>query len=227
MQEPALTHVFYLHGFASSAQSSKARFFADRLSPLGLALHCPDLNEPDFSTLTVTRMIARVDQAIAALPPAPVVLVGSSLGAFVAWHLAARAAAQSGPRAIARLVLLAPALEFGANRMRELGDEALQRWKDAGWLEFFHYAYGEPRRVHYELYEDARRYISTRASVRAPTLVFQGSRDALVDPAMVKAFVAARPSMTLCELADDHQLLSSLDEIWRQTARFLDLGPAA
>ena len=55
--DPAEMQIFYLHGFASSAHSSKARFLAERLTPLGLRLHCPDFNEPDFSTLTVTRMI--------------------------------------------------------------------------------------------------------------------------------------------------------------------------
>jgi pimeloyl-ACP methyl ester carboxylesterase len=225
-------HVFYLHGFASSARSSKARFFHERLASLGLPLHCPDFNEPDFSTLTVTRMLDQVDDAIAALPAGPVTLIGSSLGAFVAWHAAARraaaAAASNGhPHAthpVEKLVLLAPALDFGANRMKELGDEGLAKWKATNRLEFFHYGYGEPRAVHYELYEDARRYDSTRVDIDVPALVFHGRRDALVDPVMVEQFCAARPSMTLHMLDDEHQLLGHLDFLWRETAAFLDLS---
>jgi uncharacterized protein len=219
-------HVFYLHGFASSARSSKARFFGERLASLGLPLHLPDFNEPDFSTLTVTRMLDQVDEAIAALPAGPVTLIGSSLGAFVAWHAAARrasSAAEASSHPVEKLVLLAPALDFGKNRMKELGEEGLAKWKATNRLEFFHYGYGEPRAVHYELYEDARRYDSTRVTVDDPALVFHGRRDALVDPAMVEQFCAARPSMTLHMVDDEHQLLGHLDFLWRETAAFLNL----
>ena len=51
----------YLHGFVSSPQSTKATFLADKLAAHQLALNCPDLNLPDFSTLTVTRMIRQVE----------------------------------------------------------------------------------------------------------------------------------------------------------------------
>jgi uncharacterized protein len=222
----ALMHVLYLHGFASSARSSKARFFAERLASLGLPLHCPDFNEPDFSTLTVTRMLDQVDAAIAALPAGPVTLIGSSLGAFVAWHAAARRASSpsgDGSHPVQKLVLLAPALDFGKNRMKDLGEEGLAKWKATNRLEFFHYGYGEPRAVHYELYEDARRYDSTRVHVDVPALAFHGRRDALVDPVMVEQFCAARPSMTLHMLDDEHQLLGHLDFLWRETAAFLNL----
>lgn len=220
-------HVFYLHGFASSARSSKARFFAERLAPLGLPLHCPDFNEPDFFTLTTTRMLRQVDAAMAVLPPGPVTLIGSSLGAFVAWHAAARqAAAARATHPIEKLILLAPALDFGANRVREIGVEGLARWKATNQREFFHHGYNEPRLVHYALYEDARQYDAAQARVDVPTLVFQGERDASVDPARVRDFCATRPSMTLHMLDDDHQLLASLDRLWTDSAAFLGLPGA-
>jgi pimeloyl-ACP methyl ester carboxylesterase len=221
--------LFYLHGFASSARSSKATFFRDRLARLGLDLACPDFNEPDFATLTITRMLDQLDAAIAATPPGPVALIGSSLGGYVAWHAAARrggsaerAAAQTHP--IEALVLLAPAFEFGANRMRDLGEEGIARWRATNRLDVFHYAYGETRPLQYAIYEDAARYDSTRVAVTTPTLVFQGRHDALVDPVMVERFVASRPTMTLQLLEDDHQLLASLEPIWQTTAAFLHLG---
>jgi uncharacterized protein len=263
-------HLFYLHGFASGARSSKAVFFRDRLAPLGAALHTPDFNEPDFATLTVTRMLDQLDAAIGALPPGPVALIGSSLGSFVAWHATARrmqhaeaaaapadiaqaanaaqtanaaqnanAPAANVPAAdaaradgaqpadvthpIAALVLLAPAFEFGANRMRDLGEEGIARWKATNRLDVFHYGYGEMRSLGYALYEDASRYDSAQVHVETPALVFQGKRDALVDPAMVERFVSSRPSMTLQLLDDDHQLLASLEHIWKHTAAFLHL----
>src|SRR5262245_43013232 len=109
--------VFYLHGFASSARSSKAAFFAERLAPYGIQLRTPDFNQPDFSTLTVTRMVEQACAGIDGAGVDPCALIGSSLGAFVAVQ-----AALQRPAAVARLILLAPALDFGGNRMRELGD---------------------------------------------------------------------------------------------------------
>ena len=50
-------HLFYLHGFGSSSQSTKAAYFGERLRKYGLPLHCPDFNAPDFATLTMTRML--------------------------------------------------------------------------------------------------------------------------------------------------------------------------
>ena len=100
----------YLHGFASSPRSSKARFFAQRAAALGWACTCPDLNEPDFTALTVSRMIDRVEGAIEAHGAGPVALVGSSLGAFVAVHAAARRHERGAMPPVDRLVLLAPAL---------------------------------------------------------------------------------------------------------------------
>jgi uncharacterized protein len=220
-------HVFYLHGFASSASSSKACFFAERLGQLGLAVHVPDLNAPDFSTLTTTRMIGQVEEAMRVLEPGPVTLIGSSLGAFVAWHTAARQAASrtAGPHPITHLVLLAPALEFGGPRMTAISEDELRAWRETGWREFVHHAFNERRRVHYALLEDARTYVSAAAPVTVPTLIFQGLHDVLVDADRVRAFAASRPFITLHELDDDHQLHSSLEIIWDRTAAFLELGP--
>ena len=40
--------IVYLHGFASSARSSKAVWFAERAREAGVGFVCPDLNLPDF-----------------------------------------------------------------------------------------------------------------------------------------------------------------------------------
>lgn len=215
-------HVFYLHGFASSPKSSKAAFLAERLLSCGRTLHCPDFNLPDFSSLTTTRMIGQVQKAIDRLPPAPVALIGSSLGAFVALHVAECADRQLRSP-VERLVLLAPALDFGANRMRELGEGGLARWRERGWLEMEHYAYGETRRVHYELYADARRFDSFTTTTVAPTLILQGRHDEVVDPVTVERFSVSRPHVRLVMVDDGHQLKASLERLWSETKSFLGL----
>jgi pimeloyl-ACP methyl ester carboxylesterase len=213
-------HLFYLHGFASSSASSKAAVLARRLAARGLSLRCPDFNEPDFSTLTITRMLDRLDAELAGLPAGPVALIGSSLGAFVALHAAARHPA-GGRTPVDRLILLAPALDFGANRMRELGEDGLERWRTTGRLEVFHHAYGRTLAVGYALYEDAGRYDTRALDLAVPMLIFQGRRDEVVDPAGVEAFARARPNVTLRLVDDDHQLLASLDRIGDEVEAFL------
>ncbi len=224
-------HVFYLHGFASSPGSSKATFFERRFAEQNVPLHCPDLNAPDFETLTVTRMMTQVQQAVLALPPAPTVLIGSSLGALVALLVASRwskrcASGDAGLIAqhpIERLVLMAPALEFASSRERDLGPEGLERWRTEGAMPVFHYAEGRTRNVHYALYEDALKYDAFASYLDFPILIFHGRRDELVDPASVEAFARSRPNVMLRMLDDDHQLLASLDQIWKETAAFLGL----
>ncbi|MEO5819257.1 MAG: YqiA/YcfP family alpha/beta fold hydrolase [Vicinamibacteraceae bacterium] len=221
-------HVFYLHGFASSPRAGKALYLAERLAAAGLTLHAPDFNEPAFETLTATRMIGQVETAMAALPPGPVVLIGSSLGAFVAWHVAARAEERRGSvRAVDRMVLLAPALTFDDDSFSELGEGGLRRWRETNALQIFHFAYGEQRTVGYELYADARRYDSRTAAVTSPTLIFQGRHDELVDVRKVESFAEGRPNVTLRLFDDDHRLQASLGPIFRETAAFLGLSGLA
>ena len=76
--------VVYLHGLASSPRSSKAAWFGARAGEAGFGFHCPDLNLPAFETLTISRMLEEVRALVAGLPPGPIALVGSSLGAVVA-----------------------------------------------------------------------------------------------------------------------------------------------
>src|SRR5436190_20932972 len=108
--------VIYLHGFASSGHSGKASYLGERLQERGIRFLAPDLNYPDFSTLTITRMVEQTGALIEKAPAfgeatagkEPVTLIGSSLGAFVAV-----VAAVKWPDRVARLVLMAPALDFG------------------------------------------------------------------------------------------------------------------
>ena len=65
------SHILYLHGFASSARSTKAGYLGERLRERGVALHCPDFNEPDFATLTLTRMLNRIGAELAQLDGGP------------------------------------------------------------------------------------------------------------------------------------------------------------
>jgi uncharacterized protein len=212
-------HVFYLHGFASSAASTKASYFEARLREHGIPLETPDLNEPDFSTLTISRMVEQVTAAVDRLPKATsVVLVGSSLGGLVAVHVA-----QRRPDRVMRLILLAPAFAFGGTNTRSLGDRDLEQWKTTGTTNVFHYGYGRMLPVGYALYADACGYDCADLALTMPIQIFQGRNDVVVDPVSVQAWAATRPNVELHMVEDDHQLGNSLDYVWSQARRFLQL----
>ncbi len=211
--------VIYLHGFASSAASTKASHFAAKLRARGIPLHTPDLNEPDFSTLTVSRMVQQVTDAVDRLPKTTdVVLIGSSLGGLVAVHVA-----RQRPDRIGRVILLAPALEFGGKAPPALGDRDLDQWRATGSTNVFHYGYGRILPVGYELYADACTYGCSEVRLSMPIQIFQGRNDTVVDPDSVERWAATRPNVDLHMVDDDHQLGRSLDYIWSESARFLGL----
>ena len=215
-----IAHLIYLHGFASSPLSSKAQRFAREVARHGIGFACPDLNQPSFETLTVTRMLAAAAHAIAEAPAGPIALAGSSLGGYLAVHAAARDAT----RRVDRLILLAPAFDFGGNRLRQLGDHGIDEWRRNGFLEVFHYADGQSKRVGYELYEDAARYDAFALSLNLPMLVYQGRHDDTVQPATVERWCASRPTAELHVVEDGHQLTDSMDTIWERSEKFLGLA---
>jgi pimeloyl-ACP methyl ester carboxylesterase len=210
--------VFYLHGFASSPKSTKVGYFSERLRDRGIELRCPDLNQPDFSTLTLTRMLDQLGDELARLGGERAVLIGSSLGGT----LAILAAAQFEPQ-VDRLVLLAPAVMFAKPGHHLLPPERIDEWRRRGTMPFFHYAHGTERDLNVEFYEDSLRHDAFNTEIRQPALVFQGTRDASVDYRTVEAFAKARANVTLALLDDDHQLIASLPRIWNDVEPFLGL----
>jgi uncharacterized protein len=216
---PALgpRQVFYLHGFASSPGSTKVGYFRDRFRERGIALRCPDLNEPEFATLTLTRMLDQLGAELAMMS-GTATLIGSSLGGTLAVLAAAKY-----PGRVDRLVLLAPAVMFAKPGHHLLPPERIEEWRRRGALPFFHYAYERERDLNFSFYEDSLRHDAFGAAFAQPTLIFQGLRDASVDHRTVEAFAKGRANVTLSLVDDDHQLIASLPRMWTDMRAFLAL----
>ena len=199
----------YLHGFASSPQSAKAIYLRDRLSSLKI----PDLNQGDFSHLTLTRQI---EQIAAEFPPdpMPVTVIGSSLGGLTAAWVG-----EKYPQ-VERLVLLAPAFEFLAHWLLRLGEEQLQQWQTEQYLPVYHYGEKRSLPLHYQFVTDAAQYQDEQLQRPIPTLILHGRHDEVIPIAASRDYAASRPWVELIELEDDHSLGNVLPEIWESIKAF-------
>jgi uncharacterized protein len=210
-----MNRIIYLHGFASGPGSNKARFFRDHLERAGAAFEAPDLAAGDFEHLTITGQLAVVGKAVGR---GPVHLIGSSMGGYLAALFAARRTE------VTRLVLFAPAFGFARRWAQQLGKEKVEEWRRNGWMEVFHYAYGEARRLNYTLLEDGTGY-EDYPDFRQPALIFHGRQDEVVPAAYSEAFAAAHHNARLEVLDSGHELLNALDYMAPKVERFL-LGEA-
>ncbi len=203
--------VFYLHGFASGPTSSKAKFFRQQLTGSGVDFSAPDLAEGNFEALTITAQLA-VIQRLIGLEPA--VLIGSSLGGY----LAALTAAVNP--LVKRLLLLAPAFDFLPRWKERLGPEQMEQWRITDELSVFHYGEGRNRTLSYRLMTDAEQY-PLIPDFAQPALLFHGTQDEVVPVDSSRRFVYTHPNARLVALSSDHQLTDVLDSIWQDGGAFL------
>jgi uncharacterized protein len=206
-----ISPILYLHGFASSPSSSKARFFRDRLHEAGATVTIPDLAARDFEHLTISAQLALIETTAG---PGRGNLMGSSMGG---WLAALHAATHEN---VGRLVLLAPA--FGLNRRwpERLGPAEMDRWRRTNSQAVFHYGDNRVRSIGYQLIEDAARHPDF-PDFRQPALIFHGAYDDIVPVRYAEEFAAGRPNVTLEVVDSGHDLLNVLDAIAPRVIDFL------
>lgn len=206
-----MNRIIYLHGFASGPQSSKARYFRDLLERQGAPVAVPDLAEGDFEHITITGQLAVIDRLAEGRP---VVLIGSSLGGYLAALYAARHAN------VAKLVLLAPAFGFAQRWPERLGLAEVASWRHTGSISVFHYGENRTRKVGYQLLADGERF-EANPNFTQPALIFHGSHDDVVPARYSQEFAASHPNVTLEVLDSGHDLLNVLDYMAAKIVRFL------
>jgi uncharacterized protein len=204
--------IVYLHGFASGPQSSKAQFFRARFGELGVPFEIPQLDEGNFETLTVSGQLRVVEKAIRG---DSVVLMGSSLGGYLAAAYAAR------HENVEKLVLMAPAFQFPSRWRARFAGEELAEWKRQGSRPFYHYAFKAEQPLGYQFVEDAVQY-EDEPDFRQPALILHGTRDDVVPPEVSVRFAARHPNARVKLLESGHELTDVIDKLWNETAMFLE-----
>jgi predicted esterase YcpF (UPF0227 family) len=213
---PSTDTFIYLHGFASSPQSAKAKYLGDRFQALQIALQTPDLNQGDFTHLTLSRQIQQVQ---AMLPPAPqpVTLIGSSFGGLTSAWLG------EYHTQVNRLVLLAPAFQFLTHWLPKLGTEQVQHWQTEQYLSVYHHREQRMLPLHYGFVTDAAQYQEARLQRPVPTLILHGQADQVIPLQASRDFASQRPWITLVELDSDHALTDVQSKIWQEIQTFCQL----
>lgn len=204
--------LIYLHGFASGPQSSKGQYFRQRLAEMGHELELPELTEGDFEHTTLTQQLAFLDTLVG---KGPAILLGSSLGGYLAALFAARHAERAPG-----VVLLAPAFGFARRWAESLGEDLVREWRERGWRPVFHYGEKRERRLSYDLLADGLQY-EEFPDVRQPALVLHGRRDDAVDYRLSERFAEGRSNVELALYDSGHELLNVLQPVWERARDFL------
>ncbi|WP_204141217.1 YqiA/YcfP family alpha/beta fold hydrolase [Halomicronema sp. CCY15110] len=199
----------YLHGFASGPQSAKAQYLRQQFAQVGKTLHILDLNQGDFTHLTLSRQI---EQAIAWIGDRPQVsLIGSSFGGLTAGWIAEQPQVSAQ---IQQLVLLAPAFQFLAQWLPRLGAETVAHWRETGRLAVYHYGQQQQVDLAYDFITDAQQYDEAMLQTALPTLIFHGRHDDVISIQASRDYAAHRPWVQLIELDSDHTLGNVQSTIW-------------
>lgn len=172
--------VLWLGGFASDMTGTKAAYLADELVARDVAYTRFDYfghgaSSGAFEDGTIGRWIEDAAAVLDAVTVGPQVLVGSSMGGWVALHLAL-----AHPERVAGMVLIAPAADFTEDlmwaAMSEAEREVLMRegvWRRPS-------EYGEAYPISRGLIEDGRKrmLLGEEIAIDCPVRILQGMLDA-------------------------------------------------
>lgn len=199
----------YLHGFASGPQSAKAQFLRQQFENLEKQLHILDLNQGNFTHLTLSRQI---EQAIAWISDRPrVTIIGSSFGGLTACWIAEQPQVSAQ---IKQLVLLAPAFRFLEQWLPRLGPETVNHWRETGRLSVYHYGQQQQLDLSYDFIIDAQQFDDLQLKMPIPTLIFHGRHDDVISIQASRDYAAQRAWVQLIELDSDHALGDVQATIW-------------
>lgn len=177
------TAIVWLSGFLSDMTSTKVSSLSDWARGQGHSMLCFDysghgLSDGDLLTASVGDWLEEAHAILACIAQRRFVLVGSSLGGWIALLLARELAKASDDR-LAGLVLIAPAWDMTEKLMWEKMSE---RTRDLVETEGVYYApsdYDDPYPITKILIEEGRNHLLDQGNIAvgAPVRILQGMRD--------------------------------------------------
>jgi uncharacterized protein len=204
-----------LHGFASSPGSKKNLHFDEHFRQRGLSLVRPDLNQPSFATLSVVAMLREIERTWSAHGRAPLRMIGSSLGGYMAALFASR-----HPERVDRLLLLCPAFDLVGRWPDLITAAQMAEWRSRGALAFDD-ATGQSVDLHFAFFEEGLT-VEPLPRVACPTVIVHGRQDVRVPFAQSERYARETPAVReLVAVDDGHDLLASLDVVDGVIDRFL------
>lgn len=206
----------YLHGFASSPASSKARAFVEWGRACGVEIEALDLRVPSFEGLLFSAIVARVRAAIDAAggARARVALIGSSLGGLTACRVA-----EQDPR-VAAVFAMAPAFRLVERWKTTIGDADWEKWRREGFREVDDHLTKGKARVHFGFVDELGRLDAGEPDVRVPVCIVHGTKDDVVDIERSRHFAHGKRHVRLVEVDDGHELVASIPRILSEAEAF-------
>jgi pimeloyl-ACP methyl ester carboxylesterase len=214
--------VVWLGGFASDMASTKAGFLDEWARARGRAFLRFDYSghgasDGRFADGCIGDWLTQTAAVFERSTTGPQIVVGSSMGGWLALLLARRLAEKGEENRLAGLVLLAPAVDFTEELIwRNLDDAARRDIMESGaWMRASQYS-PEPTPITRRLIEDGRRHLLLGGVIRAhaPVHILQGMADPDVPWRRALTLVehlSADP-VTLSFVADgDHRLSREQD----------------
>jgi len=220
--------VVWLGGFRSDMAGTKAQALADWAEANGRGFLRFDYfahgeSSGDFLQGTITRWRLDALAMIDAMTEGPLVLVGSSMGGWLACL-----AALARPERVAGLVLIAPAADFTEALMWAQMDAAARKAVETDGVWMRPSDYGDPYPIGRALIEDGRRWsiLPGPVGITAPVRVLQGGHDPDVPwrHALALAEVIEAEDLVFTLIRDGDHRLSRPSDIARLIGAVEDVG---
>ncbi len=223
--------IVWLGGLRSDMSGTKAQALADWAERGGRACLRFDYqghggSSGDFADGTIGRWKADALAAIDELSEGPVVLVGSSLGGWLACLVA-----RERSERVAGMALIAPAADFTEALMRPaLPDEALAAIEaDGVWLEPSVYEPADPLPITKRLLDEGRDHLildGDEIAIDCPVRILQGGEDPDVpwDHALALAVAIRSRDLTFTLIKDGDHRLSRPQDLARLIAMVEELA---